>query len=321
MAIGTKYAALTVWLQKCGKDRVKLSFDELNRIITIPQSAYKDRPAWANPAKPTSFCSAWLNAGYMVDSISLQEQWVVFRKGEAKARPQRSGERNHHPDQRFVSEVIKYGYACYDGIAADPNHRYLSWEHCHAAFKQNRHARDEATIDYLCLHLAWYLASWGMLRNSFLMQKDYKIHAAVIRLLCQSEWEDLWDIAPDKLAQEWYAHRIMKLFNAITEAYITSGAGKPTETLITKILLGTLGCTPAYDRYFKKGLSITGAASQRCNVQSLMALGRLYIDHLEEFETLRRHCCERMEYPAAKIIDMCFFEFGYEQEGRPEALD
>lgn len=321
MAIGEKYSALTKWLQECGRDSVRLSFDELNRIITIPQFAYRDRPAWANPTKPTSFCSAWLNAGYLVDSVSLQERWVVFKIGEAKARPQQNSDRNEHLDRKVVAEVLKYGYACYDGIGADPNHRYLSWEHCHDAFKQNRQAEDEATIDYLCLHLAWYLASWGMLRNSFLMQKDYKVHAPVVRLLYQPEWEELWDMGPDKMAQEWYASRVRKLYDAIAEAYVTSGAGKPTETLITKILLGTIGCTPAYDRYFKKGLSATDAAPQRCNTRSLMALGQLYIDNLEQFEALRKHCSERMEYPAAKILDMCFFEFGYEQEGRPETLD
>lgn len=150
-------------------------------------------------------------------------------------------------DHKAIAVALRCGYDCYDGIATDPNHRYLSWEYCHEAFKQHRQDRDEATVDYLCLHLAWYLASWGMLRNSFFMQKDYKIHAAVVRLLYQPEWAALWDITPDKLEQEWYASRIMKLRETITEAYVDSGAGIPTETLLTKILLGTIGCTPAYD--------------------------------------------------------------------------
>lgn len=173
-------------------------------------------------------------------------------------------------------------------------------------------------LAFLCLHLAWYLASWGMLRNSFLMQKDYKIHAAVVTLVYQPEWEMLWDISADKLAQEWYANRIMQLCEAITEAYVASGAGIPTETLLTKILLGTIGCVPAYDRYFKKALSLTGAAQQSCNARSLMALGKLYIDHRDEFEALRKHCSERVEYPAAKVIDMCFFEYGLRNDGGGE---
>lgn len=252
-----------------------------------------------------------MNAGYIVGAISLLEQWVEFCKGEVKAHSVKHRTLIKKMDQKAITEALQCGYDCYDSIATDPNHRYLSWEYCHKAFKQYRQNRDEAAEDLLCLHLAWYLASWGMLRNSFLMQKDYKIHAAVVKLIYLPEWDALWDITADKMAQEWYANRIVKLCEAITEAYVASGAGIPTETLLTKILLGTIGCAPAYDRYFKKALAITGAAPQTCSVRSLMALGKLYIDRKDEFESLRKHCSDRVEYPAAKVIDMCFFEYGF----------
>ena len=237
MGIGSKYAPLTEWLQNCGKDSVRLSFEELNTIIQMPNYAYRDRPSWANLSKPSSFCSGWINAGYIVSAISLQEQWVEFSRGETKRRMVTQRFQLRRTDNNAITAALQCGYDCYDDIATDPNHRYLSWEYCHAAFKQHRQNRDEATVDYLCLHLAWYLASWGMLRNSFLMQKYYKIHAAVVTLVNQPEWEMLWDISADKLAQEWYANRIMQLCEAITEAYVASGAGIPTETLLTKILL------------------------------------------------------------------------------------
>ena len=314
MAIGEKYAPLGKWLKEHGGDSVKLTFDELNQIIPIPNHAYKNRPSWANLSNPASFCSSWISAGYVVDSISLEEQWVIFRKGEVQ-----SHTHHHKPlyrvvDQRKLAEAIQAGYECYDSMADDPHHRYLSWEYCHEAFRLNRHPQIDATIDYLCLHLAWYLASWGMLRNSFLMQKDYKIHADVVRLIYQPEWDDLWDISPEKLSQENYAGRIMKLSESITEAYAASGAGIPTDTLLTKILLGTVGCVPAYDRYFKKALADTGAASQVFSAKSIRTLGNLYLDHGDEFEKLRKHCGSRIEYPAAKILDMCFFEYGFQRD-------
>lgn len=215
---------------------------------------------------------------------------------------------------KCIMAAIQCGYECYDDIADDKNHRYLSWEHCHEVFLKNRYNLDDATVDYLCLHLAWYLASWGMLRNSFLMQKDYKIHAEVVRLLCQPQWEMLWDITPDKLAQEYYVSQIMSLYHNVKMVYVNSGAGKPTETLLTKILLGTIGCVPAYDTNFKKALSVAKVASQSCNAKSLKELAKLYIERMEEFEALRRHCSERIEYPAAKIIDMCFFEYGLQMK-------
>lgn len=246
MAFGEKYAPLGNWLKEHGGDSVKLTFDELNQIIPIPNHAYKNRPSWANLSNPASFCSSWISAGYVVDSISLEEQWVVFRKGEVQGHTHHSKPPYRVVDQKKLAEAIQAGYECYDSMKDDPHHRYLSWEYCHEAFRLNRRPQIDATIDYLCLHLAWYLASWGMLRNSFLMQKDYKIHADVVRLIYQPEWDDLWDLSPEKLSQEYYADRIMKLSESITEAYVASGAGIPTETLLTKILLGTVGCVPAY---------------------------------------------------------------------------
>lgn len=314
MAIGEKYAPLGKWLKEHGGDFVKLTFDELNQIIPIPNHAYKNRPSWANLSNPASFCSSWISAGYVVDSISLEEQWVVFRKGEVQGHTHHSKPPYRVEDQKKLAEAIQAGYECYDSMKDDPHHRYLSWEYCHEAFRLNRRPQIDATIDYLCLHLAWYLASWGMLRNSFLMQKDYKIHADVVRLIYQPEWDDLWDLSPEKLSQEYYADRIMKLSESITEAYVASGAGIPTDTLLTKILLGTVGCVPAYDRYFKKALADTGAAPQVFSAKSIRTLGNLYLDHEDEFEKLRKHCGSRIEYPAAKILDMCFFEYGFQRD-------
>lgn len=314
MAIGEKYAPLGNWLKEHGGDFVKLTFDELNQIIPIPNHAYKNRPSWANLSNPASFCSSWISAGYVVDSISLEEQWVVFRKGEVQGHTHHSKPPYRVVDQKKLAEAIRAGYECYDSMKDDPHHRYLSWEYCHEAFRLNRRPQIDATIDYLCLHLAWYLASWGMLRNSFLMQKDYKIHADVVRLIYQPEWDDLWDLSPEKLSQEYYADRIMKLSESITEAYVASGAGIPTDTLLTKILLGTVGCVPAYDRYFKKALADTGAAPQVFSAKSIRTLGNLYLDHEDEFEKLRKYCGSRIEYPAAKILDMCFFEYGFQRD-------
>ena len=172
MAIGEKYAPLGNWLKEHGGDFVKLTFDELNQIIPIPTHAYKNRPSWANLSNPASFCSSWISAGYVVDSISLEEQWVVFRKGEVQGHTHHSKPPYCVVDQKKLAEAIQAGYECYDSMKDDPHHRYLSWEYCHEAFRLNRRPQIDATIDYLCLHLAWYLASWGMLRNSFLMQKD-----------------------------------------------------------------------------------------------------------------------------------------------------
>lgn len=101
MAIGEKYAPLGKWLKEHAGDSVKLTFDELNQIIPIPNHAYMNRPSWANLSSPASFCSSWISAGYVVDSISLEEQWVVFRKGEVQ-----SHTHHHKPPYRVVDVSI-----------------------------------------------------------------------------------------------------------------------------------------------------------------------------------------------------------------------
>ena len=99
---------------------------------------------------------------------------------------------------------------------------------------------------------------------------------------------------------------------------MATGADIPTDTLLTKILLGTVGCVPAYDRYFKKALADIGAASQVFSAKSIRTLGNLYLAHEDEFEKLRKHCGSRIEYPAVKILDMCFFEYGFQRDTKSQ---
>ena len=69
----------------------------------------------------------------------------------------------------------------YNSLAAVPNHRYRSWEHCYGYFRRHASFRTEADHDIASLHLAFYLASWGMYRgSSALLWKDYKIHRPAI---------------------------------------------------------------------------------------------------------------------------------------------
>src|SRR5260370_16773812 len=70
------------------------------------------------------------------------------------------------------SDVLEF----YDEMQQTQHHRYRSWEHCYQFFSAN-----PTDIDLASLHLAFYLASWGMYRgSSFLLQKDYQVHRPVV---------------------------------------------------------------------------------------------------------------------------------------------
>jgi hypothetical protein len=120
--------------------------------------------------------------------------------------------------------------------------------------------------DHSALSLAFYLASWGMYRgSSFLLQHDYRIHRAVVDyLLDESTPRALWESSrpqQDPLHPiDFYRdpkHADM-LIEACNELWTLFRAKDPkasvTDTLATKILMGTLGCAPAYDQYAVKSI-------------------------------------------------------------------
>jgi hypothetical protein len=79
--------------------------------------------------------------------------------------------------------------------------------------------------------------------------------------------------------------------------------------------MGTLGCVPAYDRYFVNGISKNKIASAVFSMNSIVELALFYENNLNVLETVRSSVsCEYIEYPQMKILDMCFWQIGYESE-------
>jgi hypothetical protein len=73
--------------------------------------------------------------------------------------------------------------------------------------------------DALSLHLAFFLASWGMYRgSSFLLQKDYTIHRPVVRLLRSPELRILRGATTPILKRHF--EKILYLQNEISNAYV-----------------------------------------------------------------------------------------------------
>ena len=136
-----------------------------------------------------------------------------------------------------------------------------SWEHCYQAFRSARQKFPHSQLDgqtrlFLCLHLACYLASWGMYRNSLIRQFDYTIHEETINLLFKPQYEKLWGTSvnnADSLLIGELAVRVGETYHNAKQKRIDT-IPAPTTTLVTKILMGTMACIPAYDRYFAIGI-------------------------------------------------------------------
>lgn len=229
--------------------------------------------------------------------------------------------------QKSVTTIIENGSQFVALMRADENGRYRSWEHCYSAFSGHKgKTLSEKDLDFLCLHLSFYLASWGMYRgSSFLLQKDYRVHATAIKELMKTDYIDLWAVkCEDYIHTSIKLQKLFSLTNALKEIYsgirisaneaINRGipAQPISDTLITKILMGTLGCVPAYDRYFNDGVKKCGVASALFTSKSIHNLSKYYVDNNDGFVNWRRTIsCEGMEYPQMKILDMCFWQIGY----------
>lgn len=205
-------------------------------------------------------------------------------------------------------------------LQEDTNHRYKSWEHCYRYFSNN--SSQDIDVDTASLHLSFYLASWGMYRgSSFLLQKDYKIHQDVVRKLLNSRHlqdKDFKNITEKEIGE------IISLFNEVKKWYrdnISQVNGKTkhvnaTDTLVSKIMLGTLCCTPAYDRYFIRGLRKSDIGYSSVNLKGMRLIIRFYQDHLEEFTQAQKKIkgIHGVYYPAMKLVDMYFWQIGYETD-------
>ncbi len=82
--------------------------------------------------------------------------------------------------------------------------------------------------------------------HHFLLQKDYKLHIpAVKEILNTVIIKEKFERLTDNFNQIYYSAH--KAVNSKPDTKIT-------DTLMSKILLGTLGCAPAYDRYFESAV-------------------------------------------------------------------
>ena len=80
-----------------------------------------------------------------------------------------------------------------------PLERYASFDYCFNYFQGFKDKKELAqnNIQNSCLHLGFYLASWGMFHNSFLLQKSIKFYEPLIKYIA-SEKCGVWDIDADE---------------------------------------------------------------------------------------------------------------------------
>nr|WP_314275494.1 hypothetical protein [Schaalia odontolytica] len=222
-----------------------------------------------------------------------------------------------------IDELISAAQTFYDDARANENGRSRSWEHCYRVFRDAR-TDPSPDCDYLSLHLAFYLASWGMYRGScFLLQKDYKVLLPIVEKVLKPEYDCLFGLACADLRESEIQDRLENLNKYIAKHFEpirdeVAGREVPTPVspvLITKILMGTLGCVPAYDRFFVDGIKKYKVTTGEYNLKSVLRLVDFYEAHNDRLEEARHGMwTEDLVYPQMKLLDMGFWQVGFERD-------
>jgi len=202
---------------------------------------------------------------------------------------------------------------------AFPDHRYSSFDYCYNYFFKIDSQQVNSDIEKACAFLGFYLASWGMFRgSSFLLQKSYKYFIPVVNYISEIE-PSIWDYKPSDYLEERKRKKVIKIYEDIKEKVIEDD--NQAKTLVTKIMLGTIGIVPAYDEYFCKTFKKVDPKVSKFSVfneDSLIVLGNFYQKNQKEIDQLSKKIktkrfeddSEYLQYPQAKIIDMYGFANG-----------
>jgi hypothetical protein len=208
-----------------------------------------------------------------------------------------------------------------------PDERYASFDFCYNYFysfykdkdKNIKDLANDENIQMSCLQLGFYLASWGMMRgSSFLLEKSVRNFRDLIIAISKMD-SKLWEIDVDKYTEE----NIKLLLPCKQQIVEVLGIyNKPSDTLVTKIMLGIFANVPAYDDNFKKFLKNVNYC-QTFSEKSLLQIKDFYnnnkiFDSYKKIRTFDFLTAKETHifYTKAKLIDMYGFEKGKEINGK-----
>lgn len=230
--------------------------------------------------------------------------------------------------------------------------RYNSWVNCYDYFRNNIKGKTTLTpqeIDNACVQLGFYMASWGMYRgSSFLLQNDYTIYRDIIPKLIDPQYQILWDLdtSIDNLPnvtlplpttvtnfEDVFSAKLASLIVDIRnilapykdyyvhKSWYTNSATIPevSKTLVTKLILGTIGCYPALDRYFGNAIGTVANDLKPDQIKCVIRLSYLIKKGLLSTPQSIFANCDNVgsislsDYPVMKLIDMYYFTFGMEK--------
>lgn len=209
----------------------------------------------------------------------------------------------------------------------DEYNRDMAYEYCRGFFIKNQDKSQEKEIkELMSLHLFAYLAGFGMFRNQLLLNKSFLFHEEVIEMLWSDNYYDLSYFNPFKDDHTDKINKILSLSEKLSSYYTQKGyfadyketetkIERVTDTLITKVMMGTLGCVPAYDGFVKRGLRSLGL-SQTFNKDGLLKLFEWVCKNEEKILEARKKIGHEELYTPMRVVDLILWKKGYDDIGK-----
>lgn len=203
--------------------------------------------------------------------------------------------------------------------------RGRSWDFCFNYYFQD-HPQPTRDIELSCLHLGYYLASWGMLRGSSYLARETNVsHYVQAVQVIEAANPGMRGIDADRYHEGDVRALLLETYSGLYKVLLPKG-GRGV-TLVSKVMMGVWGVLPSFDRYLIKGfrrLADSPAEQSAFNQpsdRSLTLLGEFYFTHATEIDRLAKEFTTvdfstgqptDRHLTRAKIIDMFGFQSGYE---------
>ena len=106
----SKYSPLADYLKRQDRERVPMTFAEIERITgaKLPASALKHRPWWSNNPDNSVMTKVWLDAGFESEQVDMAGRKLVFRRVRAPRAPgEEGGEKPFHPLWGYMKGLVR----------------------------------------------------------------------------------------------------------------------------------------------------------------------------------------------------------------------
>lgn len=191
------------------------------------------------------------------------------------------------------------------------NSHYKAWDLCYNFFRNYKEIkRDNKLKDNACLNITAYLSSMGVY-NAHLNKTNYLIHRGAINIILKSRYDVLWeyDINDTKLFK-WCKQLIIDLNTELIQYYSRVCEGIDDLTNLTShLIMGSMGCLPAFDKYFINGIDFYGFEKHTFCDEAIDEVYSFYKSYQKQFYNIFSSLDKQI--PIMRIIYMFFWQSGY----------